>query len=223
MPGTKKRTNAAFFSIAARVETELASPAVLLVTSALDTDGTMMVSANLAQALVVEGYRVAVVDGRKETDEPEALRRPLFGHEKDVDGVQASRTYGEIALRDLGETFAGSRRDVVALVERLRARYDYVIVSAPSFNRGSMPTLFAHACDGMLITVVKDRLATADDQRINAFLDGGSKPVVGIVSTTKSAVDNFEQSAHQRPRLVLPANDIADERVARVPVVLGTV
>lgn len=221
MFGTKKRTKAAFYSVAARVETEVGSPAALLVTSALDNDGAMMVAANLAEVLVAEGYRVAVIDASDEPGvERSPAKRPIFN---DSDrGVEAAPMYGEVALRDLGDRFAGSRRDVTALTERLRARYDYVIVCAPAFNRGSIPTLFANACDALLVAVVRDRSACEDDRRMNAFLDGGAKPVVGIVTTTKSSIEAFAQNAVQRPRVNLPANDIIDERAGRVPVVLGS-
>ena len=220
MLGRKKRTNAAFYTVAARVETEVGSPAALLVTSALDSDGTMMVSANLAAAFVGEGYRVAVIDASDEPDERAPAKRPVFNG--DELGSEVSYAFGEVALADLGDRFAGSRRDVTSLVERLRTRYDYVIVSAPAFNRGAIPTLFADACDALIVAVVKDRAATDDDKRVNAFLDGGTKPVVGIVTTTKASIDAFTRAAHDRPRTLIPANDLADERVGRVPVVLGS-
>lgn len=218
----KKRGNAAFYSIAARVETEVGSPAALLITSALDSDGTTMIASRLAEALVGEGYRVAIVDARED-----AAGETLLAKNSGVgyDGELASdetRSYSEVALRDLGDRFAGSRRDVAALIARLRTRYDYVVVDAPAFNRGSMPTLFADVCDALLIAVQKGRGATAEDRRINAYLDGSAKHAIGIVSTTKAAIGNFAAAAQHRSRSLVPLHEITDERAARVSVVAGS-
>ena len=219
----KKRTNAAFYSVAARVETEVGSPAALLITSALDDDGTTMIASRLAEAFVAEGYRVAVVDAREDpgAEAAPASGPPAFTYK--ADGTSSSpRTYSEVALVDLGDRFAGSRRDVASLVARLRTRYDYVIVDAPAFNRGSMPTLFADVCDAMMIAVQKGRAAGSDDRRINAYLDASAKHAIGIVSTTKAAIANFAAASVHRSRSLVPLHEISDERAGRVSVVSGS-
>jgi NAD(P)-dependent dehydrogenase (short-subunit alcohol dehydrogenase family) len=214
----KKRTTSAFASIAARIETEVGSPAALLVTSALESDGTTMIAARLAEALVAEGYRVAVVDAR-ETVEFEASASALsYGSEI----AEPSRTFAEIALRDLGDRFGGSRRDVSALIARLRARYDYIVVDAPAFHRGAMPTLFADVCDALMVAVQKGRSATAEDRRINSYLEGSTKHTIGIVTTTKAAISNFAASAPHRPRFLVPLHDIVEDRAGRVSIIAGS-
>jgi Mrp family chromosome partitioning ATPase len=208
-------------SIAARVETEALSPAALLVTSARATDGTTMIASRLAEVLVGRGYQVVVVDARSES--AAIIPGPKSAHLDYRLGAEPEHIYDEVILRDLDDRFTGSRREIVALIARLRSRYDYVIVDAPSFNRGSMPTLFADVCNALLITVAQGRLATSDDRRINSFLDGSAKPAIGIVSTTKLAIRNFDAIAMHRSRSLVPLHEIVDERPGRVSVVAGSI
>jgi Mrp family chromosome partitioning ATPase len=210
-------------SIAARVETELTSPAALLITSALAGDGTTMIAARIAETFIQEGYRVAVVDAREAGDAERVTNVDSSGAFVGDKSADRSGAYAEINLHDLRDAFAGSRRDVSALVARLRARYDYVIVNAPTFSTGSMPTLFADCCDALMICVLSGRPARAEDRRITTYLDTGGKPTIGIVSTTKAAIANFDAVAQRRTRSTVPLHDLTEERTARVPVITGAV
>lgn len=217
-----KRTNAAYYSIAARVETELGSPAAILLTSALESDGTSMVASRLADALVAAGYRVAAIDVRQDVDRMSQPGKTV-AHTDDTT-AKAGRTYASLAIRDLGDSFAGSRRDVAALVSRLRVRYDYVIVDAPAFTNGALPTLFADVCDGVIVTVARGRSATSIDRDLNAFLDAATKHTIGIVATTRATIAEFEQIEAARPaRRSVPLAEVVDERSSRVSVVAGSV
>jgi len=221
---TKKRTKkAAFYSIAARLETEVTSPAALLVTSALEIDGTMMVASQVADALVDEGYQVALIDAAQDTEnERSNVARPLiFGGSTGTSIETLPQTYTRIAIRDLPR-FAGSRRDIAQLVDRLRTNYDYVIVSAPSFNDGSLPMLFASVCDAMIVAVVINRQATEEDKALNGFLDTTPKPVVAVVSTSKAAIATFDFAAKYQRRSFQPVAE-PSELIARAPVANGSV
>jgi Mrp family chromosome partitioning ATPase len=215
----RKPPRPSFETIAARVETEVGVPATLLVTSALENDGTTMIASRLADALINSGYRVALIDAREDAPSMNSSR---VSHGGNV-GADSSRTYASLALSDISDRFAGSRRDVAALVARLRARYDYVIVDAPSFTVGSLPTLFGDVCDALMIAVLKDRAATPEDRRINAYLDTSTKHTIGIVTATNTAIANFEAQSEFRSRAAVPLHEIADDRPVRVSVVTGSV
>jgi Mrp family chromosome partitioning ATPase len=214
----RKQPIPSFETIAARVETEVGVPATLLVTSALTNDGTTMIASRLADAFITSGYRVALIDARE--DAP-SVSSSMMSKASNV-SVDSCRTYASLVLNDISDRFAGSRRDVAALVARLRARYDYVIVDAPSFTVGSLPTLFGDVCDALMIAVLKGRAATPEDRRINAHLDASTKHTIGIVTATKTAIANFEANSDFRARSAVPLHEVADDRPVRVSVVTGS-
>jgi capsular exopolysaccharide synthesis family protein len=148
-------------------------PKIMLITSALPSEGKSTIAANLARAMGLSGSRVLLVDGdlRKgrlhevlglqgEPGLAEALRRP-----DDLDKAIQTNCRHRFAflarggqVSNPGDLFLGSAFDEV--IRRLRQQFDYVLIDSTPIFAADDATTLAPKVDGTLL-VVRSRFSRA--------------------------------------------------------------
>jgi Mrp family chromosome partitioning ATPase len=178
--------NDPFDLIRATLEAQLATPATLLVASALPGDGKTAVAAGLARVLAAAGYRTVAIDAsdrrpalalRFECDEapPEALDRA------EPRAIAPNLDLISIAHPRL---LATARPELAAFVAGMRARYDFSVVDGSELPGGAVG--LAREVDGVILAVRAGRASTVADREAVALLERFHAPFLGVVATERS-------------------------------------
>ncbi len=165
---------------------------VIGILSSSSMDGKSFVAANLAAALALGNeQRVLVIDANPVTQALTGLLRAEKGN-----GLTEAMRGGdlELSLRQAGETnlyfmpangsgssFHGGidLRQLPALLERLRAEFQWIILDAPASEESSDAELLGNFADGNLIIVRKGQTSFQEMAKIIESVPQGS--VVGAV------------------------------------------
>ena len=130
----------------ARIESDLASPAVILVTSALPGDGKSVTASGLADSLARVGRRVVLVD--------DGAASRAFGQSADASETAAF----PIVSLPLDARDPSAQSDTIgAFVRGLRKKFEFAIIDGAAFTRSSVPVVLAGLADGVLLTPVLSR------------------------------------------------------------------
>ena len=193
-------------------------PRVLMISSALPSEGKTTVAVNLALALAEAGQRVVVVEAD--------LRRPrvttYLGMVGDV-GLTNILT-GSASVDDVAQPYGATSLVVVAagpqapnpaqllasasmstLLQELRATYDYVILDAPPLLPVADSTGLAVLADGVLLSVRHGATTREQLQRTRGTLDRVGATTFGVVLNMVPARDEasvtygYEYDAVARP------------------------
>lgn len=185
----------------------------ILVTSASAEQGKTTVTANLAVTIARAGSSVVVVDGdlrrpRLEsafavTAEGEGLTNVLVGA-ADIDRVLV-----DVELSTDGQTEAGrlalvpsgplppnpsellASPQMRALLERLSARFDYVLIDSPPVLLVSDALELAREVDGVLVVVRRGKGSTDEARELRATVDRLGIQLVGAVLTDVEPVGSY--------------------------------
>ncbi|MCZ2858459.1 polysaccharide biosynthesis tyrosine autokinase [Blastococcus sp. VKM Ac-2987] len=183
------RTNLQFLDVDA-------PPRVIMVSSAVGGEGKSTLAANLAVTLAEGGHRVTLVEAD--------LRHPRITRYLGlVDGAGLTSVLsGAADLDDVLQTYGkGSRKLSVlsagaippnpsellassqlgALVDRLRAANDYVVVDTPPLLPVSDGSAVAVVMDGVLLSVRQGKTSREELQQARALLDRVGARTLGVV------------------------------------------
>jgi capsular exopolysaccharide synthesis family protein len=167
-------------------------PRVLMVSSAVPAEGKTTVAVNLALALADAGQRVVVIEADLRRPRVTAylglvggvgLTNVLTGRAQ-VEEVEQAYEDGDLVVIGAGPTAPNPAQllasgTMAALLAKLRASYDYVILDAPPLLPVADATGLAVLADGVLLSVrhgstTKDQLrqARATLERVGARIVG---------------------------------------------------
>jgi len=165
----------------------------ILVTSALPKEGKSFTAANLAQVLVRQhGRRVLLVDADLRgprlhtmlgTTSSPGLSEYLQGGQDEFSIMQRGPLENLFfipsgqQISDPAELVANGR--LKALMERVEALFDWIVVDSPPALPVSDAGILAKACDGVLIVVRSN--ATPADMARRARLEFPDQALVGVV------------------------------------------
>ncbi len=179
-------------------------PRVLMVSSAMPSEGKTTVAVNLALALADAGQRVALIEAD--------LRRPrVTSYLGLVNGVGLTNVLtGRVRLEEVAQPY-GEDGDLVvigagptapnpaqllasgamgALLQDLRGSHDYVILDAPPLLPVADATGLAVLADGVLLSVRHGSTTREQLQRTRATLDRVGARTVGTVLNIVPARDD---------------------------------
>ena len=181
-----------FAALRARIESEVATPASILVTSARPGDGKTATAACLASNLATAGYRVLLVDASRSARLEHVVgpRRLLATKPEEVlEFVRSRAEGGEDVLNLTNSELAESlSTDVIrSIIPILKENYDYVLIDSAEYLTSTPALLFGSSVDGVLLTVRKGRSASAEDGELSKALDASRANVLGIVSVAAKA------------------------------------
>ena len=201
---TQKALTAQLQFLCVHLESQLNGPAVIVVTSAEDSDGKSFLAQSLAVAFARAGHRTALLD-TTDTRKGDLERLAIAG-----DRVKPDRPV--ILSNNQGET--GISIDAIAnFVASARASFDYVIVETPTLGSDSIGMRYARLSDGVLLAVCVGRRPTDNDVLVAAMLEKAKANVLGVVATTEPAIEKFEQ--RRDDILALPGSSRVPGKVAR--------
>ena len=167
---------------------------VVLVTSAVATEGKSYIAANVASSLALMGKKVALVELN--------LRKPSLG---EMFGIIASKgmsdylSNGEVSLHDIVSTTADGLDVYVAgtvppnpsellqgsraaqLMEQLREQYDYVVVDSASLATASDTFSLTNQADATVVVLRANSTKQAYVKWINRLMAEGKLSNVGFV------------------------------------------
>jgi Mrp family chromosome partitioning ATPase len=167
--------NAQLSMMRARVESSVAKPAVVLVTSAWSGDGKSVTAYALAHSLTNAGYSVALVDAARnafpaDSGEPRATRPTLV------------RFSQRRSLRS---------EHLEAFATELRAAHEFAIVDTDALLKSDVAMALVKVADAALIAVRLGRVPTDADELFLKMLRHTQIPLIGVVAVSAEAVEDF--------------------------------
>jgi Mrp family chromosome partitioning ATPase len=181
----------------ARVESEVAAPAVIAITSAARGDGKSLVATGLAYGLAGVGHSVLLVDGNADTaDRTSVASAPkLDVLPFDVLRYVTTATRGEPARLGLfgpGVVASASFDVVRATFARLRSSFAYTIIDTAVLLESGMALVLASESDAVVIAFKQGRAALEADREFVKALRSAKTPVLGVVTTHAAAIRAFK-------------------------------
>lgn len=192
----------------ARVESELSTPAVLVVTSAKRGDGKSLVAHGLAETFAEARYRVLLVDANAANPEIPDLPKVTRldgGFDDKAYPIRRLESYEALSLTDPRLASATPREAVEATTAWLRARYDVVIVDAAPVGASTLALLFAGCADATLLALRLGRRAGDEDAATIGALERINARVLGVVATTAAAARTFAKREREPARPAMPS------------------
>lgn len=83
---------------------------------------------------------------------------------------------------------------LAALVEKMRAEYDFTIIDAETFVNSSTVMALARLVDGILLAVRIGRAPIADDETMVEMIEQFGGCIVGVVATEADTIADFERA-----------------------------
>jgi Mrp family chromosome partitioning ATPase len=211
-----------------RIESEIHSPAVLLVTSATDRDGAAVTAYGLAESLSKTHQRTALVTTAKAVVNSPQLLGPAtpVQHRRASDRLDggAAKSPGGLSVVSISQERLTtiSRTNVSSLIEGLRAEHDYVVVDGGDLPANSFALLVASSADAVLLTFLAGRQQTPHDRAMLDTLERAESKVLGVVMTDQEAIDHFERREVQvENHQLVPAKRVSHPIVQRLEVALN--
>jgi Mrp family chromosome partitioning ATPase len=171
-----------FQTLRVRIEGEVKTHSIIMVTSANTDDGARLTAFGLAETLAAAGHQTALVDATANPAEAIDGRFKMNGR-RDFPIYALPRGDGKTSrIRETLETFG----------RQVRAEFDYTIVDAPPFGRQSVTRSLAAAVDAVLIALRLGRQpCKADDLLVHALGVAGAH-VIGVVGAAPESIGHFE-------------------------------
>ena len=182
-----------------RIEAEIQSPAVILVTSATQRDGASLTAYGLAESMSNTRQRTALITTASPveqqsftgTEQPVQRRRAsdrLAGDEAGSGGLKIVSISHE-RLTTI------SRANVASLIADLRAEYDFIVIDGGDLPNNSFALLLVALTDAVLVTFLAGRQQTPQDRVMLDTLERSESKMLGIVMTDQNSIDHFTQTA----------------------------
>ncbi len=192
-------TIAQFNELRVLIEREVASPAVIVVTSATATDGTSLAAFGIADSLAASAHRTLLV--RALADDGSSSVTPL---RKTGDDHGAPQPIGENGLLTIdaieeGITATTSSESVNDILRGLRESFAYVVVDAGALPKRPIVSLLAGFSDATIVALRSGRSRCADDAVVARAIQANAFPVIGVVATAKAAIEAFNRMDLEPP------------------------
>lgn len=184
-----------------RIEAEVHSPAVVMVTSATERDGAELTSYGLAESLSRTHQRTALLttaQARPEIavsgDKPPRRRA---SDRLASDDVSASPGLSIVSVSP--ERLATiSRNSIDDLMKELRCQHDYVVIDAGGLPNNSFGLLLLASADAILIAFLAGRHQTASDRAMLDSIERVESKVLGVVMNDRATIDEFTKTSLKR-------------------------
>lgn len=176
-----------------QLEARLATPAVIIVTSAEKHDGKSVTAFALGRSFASAGYRSIVIDANPAHSRPSHV--PTAGDTPldriGVAGRAVQNLHGghyELALASEKDVHLLALPQIKALLDQCRLRYEYTIVDCSEFEATGLPALLAKCADVALISAREGRRCTELDSHLVQSVEGSGAPVFGVVLVPRAAM-----------------------------------
>jgi hypothetical protein len=192
--------NGTFDLLRARIESEVAPPAVIVITSSTAEDCQEIAARELAYSLSITGYATLYLDTRLASRGPSAPPQRLTLEEAGRK-LAPDPGAGKLAVLNLGDMLmqkTTNQRHIRATLEVLRSKFDYVIVNTEHGGSTAFAATMVATSDAVLVTVKKGRREVPEDARLGADLDRVGSRFLGVVSLDPSV---FKADAKVAPAL----------------------
>jgi Mrp family chromosome partitioning ATPase len=178
-----------FDMLRAKLEFEVAPPAVIAITSSTAEDGKEIVARGLAYSLATAGYATLLLDTCLASRSPSMTPQRLTFEEA---GRQLTPESGPgIAVLNLGDLLmqkVTSHRHILSALEILRSKFDYVIINTDCGGATAFAATVVASADVVLVTVKEGRRKTADDARLSGGLEHIGPRFLGVVALDPSII-----------------------------------
>ena len=180
-----------FDLLRARLEAEVARPAVIAITSSTSEDGKEVAARGLASSLAGTGYPTLYIDtcstGRNVPMTFMGMSLEEIGRQVSPD---PSGHLTVLTLSDPSLQKTSSRRNIQLALEALRHKFDYIVVSTEHGVSSSFGMSIAAAADAVMATVRSGRREKAGDAKLSAALDRVGGRFLGVLMMDASAIDD---------------------------------
>lgn len=184
-----------------RVEAAIKGPAVLLVTSATETDGASLTAYGLAESLCRTHQRTALVTtaavghGPVPVGNAQPSPRAMSRRNGEAAAAPAPETDGRLSLVAISHerVTTMSRSDVAEMLAQFQSQYDYIVIDGGDLPNNGFGLLFVGSADGVLISFLTGRKQVAGDRVMLDALDRAEAKVLGLVMNHQTAIDSFSQ------------------------------
>ncbi len=195
-PQTRLRYVSAVSKLRRRVEQNIGSGKIVMVTSVMENEGKSTIATNLALAMARKYKRVLLIDGdfhkpacRKilEAAAPDAYVNEVIRGDAAIDQAVATDRLSGLHMLFAHHCKNQDASDLVASngmreLLRLAARhYDFVVIDMPPMSVAPDPEAVMDLADGSLLVVRQNCVRTQDLNRAIAELERGSAKLLGCV------------------------------------------
>jgi len=179
-----------FDQLRARLEVEVARPAVIAITSSTDGDGKDIATRGLAYSLATAGYSTLLLYTSLGSRGP---GKPAPGLTLEDIGRQATPDPGTgnpavLTLSDPLLQKTTSQRNLRSALEILRSKFDYVVIDAEQAVATSFATSLVGAADAVLVTVKAGRRVQSGDAALSAALERVGVRFLGVLALDGSII-----------------------------------
>jgi Mrp family chromosome partitioning ATPase len=202
-----------------RIEAEVQSPAVVLITSATDRDGAHLTAYGLAESLSKTHQRtVLVMTSSSEAVEPGDAVAPsqpvLRRRASDRLEAGAAAHQGGLSVITISpeRLTTISRSGVSNLVQSLRSEHDYIVIDGGDLPNNSFGLLLATSADATLVTFLVGREQLPADRAMLDALERSETKVLGVVMNDQAAIDSFTRREHLSSADDVPAPERSKRR-----------
>jgi Mrp family chromosome partitioning ATPase len=190
-PSSPAAGSAKFDLLRVRLETEVARPAVIALTSSTAEDGREIAARALAFSFVTVGYSTLFVEtslaNRSQSESSPGLTLDEIGRLQSTP-VPGPRMVAVLALSDLTLQRTTGQRVLQSALEILRSKFDYVIISTGYGAATSFAESIVTAADAVIVTVKKGRREDPSDARLSANLEHIGPRFLGVVALDPSII-----------------------------------
>ena len=191
-----------FFVIRTTIEAELSTPGVLVVSSAVNNDGTTGVAAGVVRSLTAAGYATLAVDAAASV--PGAVNMDEAGAHL-AESARPLQAGCDILSIAPAQALSASGHAIKAFYESARSRYDYTIIDAAVIGTGGLA--FARAADGVVLALREGRAVDRADRDTVELFARLRVHFLGVVATrvdkNADATLSLADRLHARPRSVV--------------------
>jgi Mrp family chromosome partitioning ATPase len=189
---------ATFDLLRARLEFEIAPPAVIAITSSTAEDGKEIAARGLAYSLATTGYATLLLDtclaSRSPSMPPQKLTFEEAGRQLTPDS--GAGTISVLNLGDLLMQKVTNQRHIASALGILRSKFDYVIINTDNGGSTAFAASVVATADAVLVTVKKGRRKTVDDARLSAGLERIGPRLLGVIALDPSIIKVDPTVAH---------------------------
>lgn len=199
-----------------RIEAEIHAPAVLMVTSATDRDGTSLTAFGLAESMSKTHQRAALVTAAApivaQAESPPVDQTPRRRSSDRLGGV--TRGPGQLSIIEIShERMATiSRSNVAEMLAELRAEHDYVVIDAGDLPNNSFGLLISTLADAILVSFLTGRAEVAADRAMLTTLERSEAKICGVVMNDKATIEHYLQQTDAEPAPSVPEEPMPERR-----------